>query len=191
MPTVCAPRSGLLVKSLVVVLAIVIARPASAEPLPSGSIGAIFGGIAGTGADASRLGVGTQTGGYAAWQPMTTDRKVGWALRWSCVFGYLRDGDAARIDDALRTVHMDFTAGLRYRPAQQGLYLTLRAGVELLRANEPIPPMNQRAYVGPMASVGIDKYAFGSVLFSIDIRYALIANGPSSIGLLLGAAISI
>jgi hypothetical protein len=166
-------------------------RVAQAEPLPSFSLGGIFGALGGTGADASHVGVGTQLGGYAAWQPMTTDQTIGIALRWSTVFGYLFDSDAALIDDRLRTVQMDFTLGARVKPGRPGRYLTARTGVELLRVNEPVPPTNQRAYVGPIASVGLDQYAFGAALFSVDVRYAPGINMPSSISLTFGFGVSL
>ena len=114
------------------------------------------------------------------------------ALRWSTIFGYLFDSDAAAlIDDRLRTVQMDFTVGARVRPGRTGRYLTARVGAELFRVNEPVPPANQRAYFGPIGSVGLDQYAFGAALFSVDVRYAPGINMPSSISLVFGFGLSL
>jgi hypothetical protein len=81
---------------------------------------------------------------------------------------------------------MDFTLGLRFRPwTSVSRYLTMRGGGEFLRTNEPIPPLNQRSFVGGIASVGIDWYLGGNLL-SFDVRYGLIGSGPDEIALLVG-----
>lgn len=176
-------------RAAVVALALV-AGTASAEPLPPGSLGLVLGGASGTSADAKKLGAGYAFGVQAAWQPMNTDRHVGWAIRWATTFGNYYGGNAARIDSSLRTVQMDFTAGFRLRPWDTASsYLTLRGGVELFRANEPLPPTMQRSFVGGIAEVGYEHY-FGSFLLDVDVRYGLAGSEPSNLALLVGAAIS-
>jgi hypothetical protein len=178
---------GLLVAALVAALAV----PAHADPLPSGSIGLIFGGGAGTGASAKTLGIGYfQFGGQAAWQPMTTERRIGWSIKWSFIFGTMYDSDSARIDMYLRTLQMDFMAGLRVRPGSSpARYLALRGGVELFRSNELVD--GQRDYIGPVVAASVEQYAFGALLFNVDLRYGLIGSGPAEIALLAGASIAI
>jgi hypothetical protein len=173
--------------------AIAAPRPARAEPLPSGSLGILFGAGGGTGQYAKTLGIGYhQFGAQGAWQPMTTDQRIGWSVKWSFLFGTMYDAESARIDTRLRTLQMDFLAGLRLRPGEsRRRYLALRGGVELLRANEPIQPDGQRAFVGPVADAAIEQYAFGAVLFNVDVRYGLIGSGPAEIALLVGASISV
>jgi hypothetical protein len=165
--------------------------PVRAEQLPSGSLGVMFGAGGGTGQYAHKLGMGYyQFGGQAAWQPMSTDRRIGWSLKWAFVFGTMYGAQAARIDTYLRTLQMDFMAGLRVRPGQNQLrYLALRGGLELFRSNEVID--KQRAFVGPVAAASIEQYAFGAFLFNVDVRYGLIGGGPAEIALLLGVSISV
>jgi hypothetical protein len=167
--------------------------PARAEPLPSGSLGVLFGGGAGTGRYARSLGVGYyQFGAQATWQPMRTERRVAWSLKWQFVFGRMLDAESARIDDVLRTLQMDFMGGIRVRPGTNvRRYLALRAGVELLRANEVIVPDGQRAFVGPVAAVAVEQYAFGAFMFNVDVRYGMIGWGPAEIAVLAGVAISV
>jgi hypothetical protein len=167
--------------------------PTRAEPLPSGSLGIMAGAAAGTGKYARSLGLGYyQFGAQAAWQPMTTEQRIGWSLKWSFMFGTMYNADSARIDPNLRTLQMDFLAGLRIRPGQsRARYLALRGGVELLRSNEPIQPDDQRAFVGPVADAAVEQYLFGAVLFNVDVRYGLIGSGPAEIALLFGASISV
>jgi hypothetical protein len=164
-----------------------------AEPLPSGSIGVMFGAGGGTGQYARKLGLGYyQFGAQAAWQPMTTEQRVGWSLKWGFVFGTMYGAESARVQIYLRTLQMDFMAGLRIRPGSNPRrYLALRGGVELFRSNEGIQPDNQRAFVGPVAAAAIEQYAFGAFLFNVDVRYGLIGSGPAEIALLVGASVSV
>ena len=167
-------------------------RSVHAEELPPGTIGFVFGVLSGTGADAKRLGFGFyQFGMQAAWQPQSTDRRWGPTVRWGTMFGTLYNGTAAQVDSQLHTMQMDLSVGLRFRPwATPSRYLTARVGGELLRSNEPIPPLMQRAFVGGIASVGLDQY-IGSFMFNVDVRYGLIANeGPRELALLLGVGLT-
>jgi hypothetical protein len=168
---------------------------AHAEPLPSGAIGIFTGAVSGAGADAKRIGAGYyQIGAQASWQPTTTEQRVGWTLRWATMFGALYGGSAQHIEPSLHTLQMDLTIGVRLRPwTTVTRYLTLRGGGEILRSNEPIPnsdPMStgHRAFVGGIASIGIDQYV-GTVMFDIDLRYGMIGgSGPAELALILGVA---
>ena len=160
---------------------------AAAEPLPPGSIGMVVGAVSGTGADASRLGFGYHWGGQAAWQPMSTEQRIGWAARWSFVFGTMYEAQGASVGDELVTLQMDFLLGARIRlGANPGRYLALRAGGELLRLNQTVPPKMQRAFAGAVASVGVDQYAFG-FLFNVDVRLSQIGTGPTILAFMFGA----
>lgn len=188
-------RRSCLVAGLAVWLALAALPGASAhaEPLPSGSMGVLFGAGGGTGRYAHQLGLGYyQFGAQAAWQPMATERRFGWSIKWSFVFGTMYGAEAARIDLYLRTLQMDFMAGMRFRPGvSPKRYLALRGGVELFRSNELIAPANQRAFVGPVAAAAFEQYAFGAFLFNVDVRYGLIGSGPTEIAVLAGASISV
>lgn len=178
-------------RALLVVALLVHA--AAAEPLPSGSIGVMFGGVGGTGSYARKLGLGySQFGGQAAWQPMTTDRWIGWSLKWTFNFNTMYDSESARIDTYLRTLQMDFLTGVRIRPwSNPRRYLALRGGVELFRSNEVIMPGNGRAFVGAVGDFAFEQYAFSAFLLNVDVRYGLIGDGPAQIALFVGASISV
>ncbi|HEU0036279.1 MAG TPA: hypothetical protein VFQ53_36955 [Kofleriaceae bacterium] len=175
------------------VLVALAPAPAHAEPLPSGSMGLVFGAVAGTGADASRLGYGylEPLSFQAAWQPMTTERRIGWTARWTTIFTSSYDATAAQVAD-LETMQMDLTLGLRVRPGDNPRrYITGRVGAALLRANQTIPPKMQRAFIGPVASVGFQHYLVGTLLLlDLDVRYGLIANGPTQIAFTAGLSIN-
>ncbi len=176
-------------RAAAIVLAVGMAgSPASAEPLPPGSIGIVIGAISGAGADAKELGFGYLLGGQAAWQPMSTERRVGPSIKTSVLFGTMYSANAARTSDQLLTLQMDLLVGVRIRPSTSPRrYLTARAGGALFRANQVIPPDMQRAFAGPIASVGLEQYLSGW-LFNVDVRYGLIGTGPTELGIVFGVA---
>ena len=173
-------------------LGLAFASPAAAEPLPSGSMGLLLGGVAGTGPDAKRLGFGyiDAFSFQAAWAPMTTERRIGWMARWTTIFTANYGASAGQVAD-LQTMQMDLSLGLRVRPsANPRRYITAGGGLALFRANQTIPPNMERAFIGPVASVGAQQYFLGTrLLFDFDVRYGLIGDGPTQIA--FTAAISI
>lgn len=181
-------------RALLLVIALASAT-AHADALPPGSIGVVAGAVSGTGADGKRIGYGYYAPLYppsfmAAWQPMTSDQRVGWAVRWTTLFGTLYASDAARITENLLTIQMDLTLGIRIRPGvDPSRYIALRAGAELLRANQEIPPVNERAFAGPIASIGLEQYKWG-FLFDFDVQYGLIVGGPHQIAFVVGASLT-
>ena len=180
---------------LAAVSLLVAARPAHAEALPPGSIGGFIGGVAGTGADATTLGAGYVLGAAAAWQPMTTEQRVGWSLKWAIAFATMYGAEAARIESELATQQMDLQVGIRLRPgASPRRYLTLRAGGALFRTNQVIPDRDdptrsQRAFAGGIASIGIDQH-FSFWLLSVDLRYSLVGGGPGGLALVIGGSLT-
>jgi len=168
----------------IVTAMLLAAGAAHAEPLPAGSIEVVAGMTSGAGADAKKLGYGYVVGAEASWQPMSTERRVGLAVRWSTLFGGLYDGTAENVNPPLRTVQMDLTAGVRFRPwTTRRRYLTARLGAGLLRTNDPVDGTD-RTFVGPAAAVGLDQY-FGTLVVGVDVRYALVAFGPQQLALVL------
>jgi hypothetical protein len=170
-----------------------IVAPAHADDLPSGAMGVVFGAVAGTGPDASRLGVGylEPLSFQAAWQPMKSERWIGWTLRWTTIFTSSYDAGAAQVLD-LETMQMDLTLGVRARLWKDPRrYVTLRGGPGLFRANQTIPPKMERAFIGPVASAGLQQYVIGTlVLLDFDVRYGLIGRGPTQIAFTAGISIA-
>ena len=189
-PSACG-RPGACVFILAPLVVSVLAGNAHAEPLPSGAIGVTAGTSAGAGADSKRLGYGPAFGAQVSWQPTTTERRSGWTLRWSTLFGLMYTGEAAHFD-TLRTVQMDLTLGVRLRPwSSVRRFLTIRGGGQLFLANQRIPSADNvdgsREFFGGVFSVGIDQY-LGSVMFNFDVRGGMIGDGPGMVGLMIGIA---
>ncbi len=174
----------------ILAIAVVLAGPslAAADPLPPGSLGITVGAASGTGVDAKNLGFGYLLGGQATWQPMASERRIGWSVKTNVLFGTMYSAEAARVDDQLLTLSFDMMVGIRVRPGvSPSRYLTLRGGGALFRANQVIPPQMYRAFAGGVASLGLEQYISGW-LFNIDVRYGLIGDGPTALGLVIGFA---
>ncbi|HEY4055915.1 MAG TPA: hypothetical protein VGM39_04875 [Kofleriaceae bacterium] len=168
-----------------VALTLALATPAFAEPLPPGSLGGFFGGALGTGSDKETLGLGYLVGVQAAWQPMSTEQRANWALKWSVGWEVMNYLDPTKLGTELRFLQMNFMPGIRFRPSEsRSLYLTLRAGGTLVRSNQVLPGHDGRAFVGGIASGGLDLY-LGGVLASVDVSYSAIGEGPTMIGLVI------
>lgn len=170
------------------------ATTAHSEALPSGAIGLVVGAASGTGADASRLGYGYiayPLSFHAAWQPMNTERRIGWTARWSTIFTSSYSASAAQVTD-LESMAMDITLGLRVRPgANPRRYVTVRGGGGIFRSNQQLPPKMARAFAGGVASVGVQQYLLGTrLLIDVDVRYGLIGDGPTAIALTAGLSIA-
>lgn len=181
-------------RAAIVLAAVAVAKLASAEPLPSGALGVATGAVAGTGADAKRVGAGYyQFGAQASWQPSTTEKRWSWSLRWGTYFGAMYGGTANHIEPALHTIEMDVLLGVRVRPwSTPSRWLTFRGGGEVLRSNEPIPTSRSmtgsRSFYGAIGSVGLDWY-LGGLLLNIDVRYGMIGGtGPADLALITGIA---
>lgn len=182
--------------ALLLALYLAVGTPgrAVAEALPAGSIGLVFGAAAGTGPDAKRLGLGYiayPLSFQAAWQPMTTERRVGWTARWTTIFTASYAAAAAQVAD-LETMQMDVTLGLRIRPGSNlRRYITARAGAGFFRANQRLGEDMGRAFGGAVTSVGLQQYFLGTrLLIDVDVRYGLIGDGPTAIALTAGISIA-
>ncbi len=173
---------------LAVAIVLAGAALAAADPLPPGSLGVTVGMASGTGVDAKNLGFGYLLGGQATWQPMASERRIGWSVKSDVLFGTMYNALAARVSDQLLTLSFDLMVGFRLRPGvSPSRYITLRGGGALFRADQVIPPQMYRAFAGGVASVGLEQYISGW-LFNIDVRYGLIGDAPTALGLVIGFA---
>ena len=59
----------------------------------------------------------------------------------------------------------------------------------LLRANEPIPPKEQRAFFGAVGSVGLDQYIGGIRCSASTFAYGLSAAATEGVALIIGIGV--
>jgi hypothetical protein len=189
-PRPLGPAAGL---ALVIAIAALAPRDAAAEDLPPGRLGIVAGVRSGTGELADAFGLGAVFGFEAGWQPMSTEDRVGFAARWSVlwssfdVFGYGADPES--LTGSLRVLQLDAGARIRVapRPGTGGI-LSAGFGVTALRSNVPLPPDQEREYVGGYGAGGIEYLLTRRILLSVEVRYGLIFAGPGAVDVLIGVA---
>lgn len=171
---------------------IVVAAAGSAEAqveVPRGDYGVILqiGQNAGETGDAYRL---AWLGGVKAGYEPLRFGKSALGASWSLAGGqYFVAGD--QLPDATIGV-LEMSLGLRYRRllgTTTPRFLALGAGGTILRLGRALPPDNDRVYLGPYATVGLDQYIGTKILLSFMARYGLIGTGPASLGLRISVSI--
>ena len=165
----------------------VVATQLASDPLADGKLGLSLGVTSAVGASSSDFGFGLVVAAEAAYQPIDVDSVWGWGLHWSTAYCWCSASAAASVTGNLRSLSMSL--GARVRRAMSELrprFAFVGAGVELLRTNVPVPPDDQRDYLGPYVSAGVEQYqGSGSYLVGFEVRYGMIATGPSNLSILL------
>jgi hypothetical protein len=137
--------------------------------------------------NAGTLGSAFRFGGTVAVEGGYLPGAIGpaWALRW----GYFPSGDESRADQTLWTIELDFGLRLRRPLAPEGgpPLLVAVGGLTLLRSNVPVPPDEERLYVGPYAGLGVET-DLGGRLLGLEARYGLLFGGPGALTLQLSFA---
>jgi hypothetical protein len=176
----------LLALALVAVLGADAVAQDAEEGLPPGNFGMSIGVRQGTGRLSDDFGVGMVMAMEAGYHPTSPDRSVSFGLEWSVAWSWF-GSDQASISGSLRLLEFNFGARLR-RLINEPLprFLVLGSGVSLLRTNVPIPPDDERFYLGPYVAAGVEQYLFEKLLLSFEIRYGMLVGGPGSICLALG-----
>ncbi len=167
-----------------------LAAPAVADTVPSGRISAIVGLRNGTGGLDDSFGLGVMYGVEAAWEPLRDEQKLGYVIHWNVLFGNF-GSDPAAITGSLDILEMNLGARLRIAPKDPARTLFIGGGAALFRANAPLPPSNERSYVGGFAGFGVEQLAWSRALLTLEIRYGIIGPGPNSVSVLLGVGLGV
>ena len=157
------------------------------DPLADGKLGVALGVTSAVGASSGDFGFGLVAATEAAYQPINLDSDWGWAVHWSAAYCWCSAASSASVTGDLRWFSM--TLGGRIRRAMSRTrprYSFLGIGAELLRSNVPVPPDDRRSYVGPYVSGGVEQYQSGGrSLVGFEVRYGMVATGPSNLSILL------
>lgn len=159
------------------------------DAIAPGRIGAGIGLRTGLGRLASDFGLGVIGSIEAGYHPTPLDQRVSFGVNWAVRRGWFGDDDEASVAGALHLTEFDFGARMRVlMVAPNQRFLTLGAGLSLLRTNVPVPPDNERIYVGPYGSLGTEFF-FVDYQVTAEIRFGLIGTGPASISFMAGVSL--
>lgn len=179
------PRPPLAAAIAVAVLGAAAAPAAADDPVPSTRLSAVVGIRNGTQSLDDQFGFGVLYGIEASWSPMPEGRRIGFGIHWNALFGDFGEDNAA-ITGELDILEMAFGVRLRLAPESPDRSLFLGGGIATLRASTPLPPDDERVYVGGFAGIGVEQLAWKRSMITLEVRYGLIYSGPGSISVLLG-----
>ena len=108
---------------------------------------------------------------------------LGWT---TLVRGYYFASDASLVESTihLTEVNLGVTAAHTFLVPRQTLFGSI--GTVLLLSNRPIPPAEDRRYLGWYVGTGFERVAFGEWAWSVEARYSRLGPGLSSLNLVLG-----
>ncbi len=108
---------------------------------------------------------------------------------WSWGLGEYRFAADELADDRVRLLEMSLGfRGRRLLGRKTPRFLSVGAGVTMLRLNRALPPDDKRLYLGPYATIGLDQFVINRLMLSFAVRYGLVVNGPSSLGVRFGVS---
>jgi hypothetical protein len=165
------------------------AAPARAEELPAGKIGTNLGVRQGLGSLGGQYTLGVVGGVQAGWQPTSTARRLSFGVDWSLGWGYHWADQSSVNASSLSTREMTLGVKVRILTSQASpLFVSTGMGAQLLRTSVPVPPDDERSYLGMYWSVGPELYVLGQYLIQFEVRYGPFIQGPGSLTLSLGLA---
>ena len=156
---------------------------ATEAELPSGKWGFIGGLRQNVGELGGMYSFGWLWGLAAGYQPTRPGQSLSVGFDWSAMFGRFYASQVGIADDPLKVVEMSF--GTRVRTAvgeESPRFLAGTAGLTVMRTSAPVPPGNDRLYVGGYVGFGVEQY-LGSWLVGLEARFGLLGNGPSGLTL--------
>ncbi len=108
-------------------------------------------------------------------------------LDWTTlVRGYYFESDSSQVESIIDLTEVNLGITLRRTLRAPGQHLVVTAGGDLILSNRPIPPANDRRYLGWYAGLGFDRRLFGEWSGSFEVRYSRLEAGIANISLLFG-----
>lgn len=108
---------------------------------------------------------------------------VGWS---TLVRGYYRASDDSLVEGTLDLTEVDLGVDISHTLRRAGQRVFGTGGAVLLLSNRPIPPANERRYLGWYAGVGYKRALGGNWNASLEARYSRLSHGLANLNLVFG-----
>jgi hypothetical protein len=163
------------------------AAAADEGDIPAGKFGLYSGVRQNIGDLADRYGWGYVLGIEAHYHPTRPGQSLSLGLAWSTTFGRFGAEMEDTVDTPMRLVEMSLGLRLR-RSLSENVprFAVVSAGGTVLRTSVPVPPDEERLYLGAYAGIGYEQFVLGRNLLTVDARYGLVGTGPASVTVVAG-----
>jgi hypothetical protein len=120
-------------------------------------------------------------------QPLNRDSRWTIGLGWTAfVRGYYFASRSSLVDKTIDLTEVDFGFRVRRRFGRSGHYLVSTLGAVFSASDVPLPPTDERRYLGAYGGLGYEQPAFGEWSFAADARFSTLVDGPQSLSFLFG-----
>ncbi|MCP4443716.1 MAG: hypothetical protein GY811_00025 [Myxococcales bacterium] len=108
-------------------------------------------------------------------------------LRWTAlVRGYYFASDDSQVESTIDLTEVDLAVSASHTFLRPGQRLFGNAGAVLLLSKLPIPPTDDRRYLGWFAGLGFERTALGEWAWSVEARYSRLDTGLANLNLVGG-----
>ncbi len=108
-------------------------------------------------------------------------------ISWSTlVRGYYFSSDESLVDCTIALTEVDLGVDISHTVLRPGQRVFGTGGAVLLLSNVPIPPADERRYLGWYAGVGYKRVLGGDWNVSVETRYSRLSRGLANLNLVFG-----
>lgn len=131
--------------------------------------------------------LGLLWGFHAGLEKPVGDSQWSLGLGWTTlVRGYYFASDDSLVEGTIDLTEVDLGVTLSHTLRVPGQNIFGSGGAVLLLSNLPVPPANERRYLGWYTGLGVNRAFFGEWSWSVEARYSRLARGLSNLNLIFG-----
>ena len=108
---------------------------------------------------------------------------IGWS---TLVRGYYFSSDGSQVNSTIHLTEVDLGVTASHTVFRPGQRVFGSGGAVLLLSNLPIPPADERRYLGWYAGLGYKRNVVGEWTMSVEARYSRLSHGLANLNLVFG-----
>jgi hypothetical protein len=108
-------------------------------------------------------------------------------VAWSTlVRGYYFSSDSSQVNSTIHLTEVNLGVNASHTVFREGQRAFGTGGAVLLLSNLPIPPANERRYLGWYAGIGYKRNIVGEWTLGVEARYSRLSRGLANLNLVFG-----